>query len=630
MPGSLRYRIVWIHLDTPARLHGPLLLAVPLPADEAARPRERPGHPANPHSRERVAGADLRHRAARAGRAAPGRPRSGDSPARPAGSPTAIFRPGFPYTAQLTELRLLAASVERLVRRIPDVRRQMREEAAADLARRVAHDIKNALAPIGLAADYIRRVLREPRGRDPPGRQWTKASPKSSSQVERLRRISSEFSALGAPASAPGNGPDEVGGERPSPRIAGPTRGRGSASWAHRRRRRGSIPRSWRGSSRTSCRTRSRPPTTFRKSRRRRRRSRSGCSRCGATDGSASKWRTTAPRRPERTPRADLRRRLLHQDPGIGARARERPPLHGGARRQGQRPRPRRPPVRTAAGRGASGGRAAREGSVMSAPTGSRNALRILRLLAGAILAGAACAPSPPPPDDLEEILGRFRRAFEEADASHLEGLYPSGWALVALAGETRRSASADELRRGLERFFRNRTPISYQERPPTIRRSADGGYVLFVPEWTQHGHRHRPLRGGGLPDRSGAGRRRAGSRFAPPLADSRVHRLDPVTGAGSRRRPATERPPGGHRSRGSRRAPAPPGPVPVNRATASGRAARPGRETRGSTAKPRIRRRAPGTSRPVHAIVATMNTASTTSIRCDCGFRPVCFLKLG
>ena len=121
----------------------------------------------------------------------------------------------------------------------------------------------------------------------------------------------------------------------------------------------------------------------------------------------------------------------------------------------------------------------------MSAPTGSRSALRILRLLAGAILAGAACAPSPPPPDDLEEILGRFRRTFEEADASHLEGLYPSGWALVALAGETRRSASADELRRGLERFFRNRTPISYQERPPTIRRSADGGYVLFVPEWT-------------------------------------------------------------------------------------------------------------------------------------------------
>ena len=95
-------------------------------------------------------------------------------------------------------MRLLAASVERLVRRIPDVRRQMREEAAADLARRVAHDIKNALAPIGLAADYIRRVLREPRGRDPQ-QAVDEGVSEILSQVERLRRISSEFSALGAP-----------------------------------------------------------------------------------------------------------------------------------------------------------------------------------------------------------------------------------------------------------------------------------------------------------------------------------------------------------------------------------------------------------------------------------------------
>ena len=121
----------------------------------------------------------------------------------------------------------------------------------------------------------------------------------------------------------------------------------------------------------------------------------------------------------------------------------------------------------------------------MSAGGGARAALRVVRLLAGTIVAGAMCAPAVPPPDDLEAILGRFRLTFEEADASHLDGLYPSGWALVALTGETRRSASGDELRRGLERFFRNRTPISYQERPPSIRRSADGGYVLFVPEWT-------------------------------------------------------------------------------------------------------------------------------------------------
>ena len=114
-----------------------------------------------------------------------------------------------------------------------------------------------------------------------------------------------------------------------------------------------------------------------------------------------------------------------------------------------------------------------------------RRGFRFPGPLAGVILMCALCAPAPPPPDDLEEILGRFRRAFEEADASQLADLYPSGWALVAFAGESRRSASGSELRRGLERFFRNRTPINYEERPRSIRRSADGGYVLFVPEWT-------------------------------------------------------------------------------------------------------------------------------------------------
>ena len=195
--GPLRYRIVWIRLDTPARIHGPLLLAVPLPADQAARLESVraiqrtlllgsgslalvfaivvPGLLARrlaapvrglAHATERIADGDLEARV--------------------------------PVHGTLTELRLLAASVERLVRRIPDVRRRMREEAAADLARRVAHDIKNALAPIGLAADYISRVLREPRGRDPQEAVDESVS-EILGQVERLRRISSEFSALGAP-----------------------------------------------------------------------------------------------------------------------------------------------------------------------------------------------------------------------------------------------------------------------------------------------------------------------------------------------------------------------------------------------------------------------------------------------
>lgn len=121
----------------------------------------------------------------------------------------------------------------------------------------------------------------------------------------------------------------------------------------------------------------------------------------------------------------------------------------------------------------------------MTTAPGPTRARWLVRIVSGTVLAGALCSPAPPPTDDLEEILGRFRRAFEHADASHLEGLYPSGWALVAFAGETRRSATGDELRRGLERLFRRRTPIRYEERPRSIRRSEDGSYVLFVPEWT-------------------------------------------------------------------------------------------------------------------------------------------------
>ena len=195
--GPLRYRIVWIRLETPARLHGPLLLAVPLPADEAARLEGVRAIQRTlllgsgslalvfaivvPGLLARRLAAPIRGLAHATGRIA-----DGDLEVR------------VPLHGTLTELRLLAASVERLVRRIPDVRRQMREEAAADLARRVAHDIKNALAPIGLAADYIRRVLRDPRGRDPQQAVDESVS-EILGQVERLRRISSEFSALGAP-----------------------------------------------------------------------------------------------------------------------------------------------------------------------------------------------------------------------------------------------------------------------------------------------------------------------------------------------------------------------------------------------------------------------------------------------
>ena len=195
--GPLRYRIVWIRLDAPTPIEGPLLLAAPLPAREAERLES-----VRAIQRTLLLGSGsvaLLFAIVLPGLVA----RRLAAPVRGLAQATGRIADGdleapVPVHGALTELRLLAASVERLVRRIPGVRRRMREEAAADLARRVAHDVKNALAPIALAADYIRRVLREPRGQD-PGRAVDESVGEILGQVERLRRISSEFSALGAP-----------------------------------------------------------------------------------------------------------------------------------------------------------------------------------------------------------------------------------------------------------------------------------------------------------------------------------------------------------------------------------------------------------------------------------------------
>ncbi len=194
--GPLRYRILWTALPVRSPLGEPAFLAVPL---ASAEPRRAEGVRAL--QRGLILGGGsvalvvaillpglLASRLAAPVRAlARATERIADGSAEP-----------LPLPGTVVELRLLAASVERLARRIPGVRRRMREEAAADLARRVAHDVKNALAPIALAADYIRRVLHDPRGVDP--KQATEESVEDIlAQVERLRRISSEFSALGAP-----------------------------------------------------------------------------------------------------------------------------------------------------------------------------------------------------------------------------------------------------------------------------------------------------------------------------------------------------------------------------------------------------------------------------------------------
>lgn len=98
---------------------------------------------------------------------------------------------------------------------------------------------------------------------------------------------------------------------------------------------------------------------------------------------------------------------------------------------------------------------------------------------------GAACSREGAPAETLADALGRFREAFETADASRLDGLYPSGWALVAFPGEPPGSTGGAALRRQLDRLFRDRAPLAWRERPGSILQSPDGEQVLFSPDWT-------------------------------------------------------------------------------------------------------------------------------------------------
>ena len=194
--GALRYRIAWMPAPTSAD-RAPAFLAVPLPADEEART-------AGVRAMQRVLLFGSGSVALVFAVLLPGFvARRIAAPVRRLSHATRQIAEGRTASAEplhgaVDELRILGASVERLARRVPSVRRRMREEAAADLTRRVAHDIRNALAPIGISADYIRRVLRDPRGRDAAGA-VDESVDDILGQVGRLRRISSEFSAVGAP-----------------------------------------------------------------------------------------------------------------------------------------------------------------------------------------------------------------------------------------------------------------------------------------------------------------------------------------------------------------------------------------------------------------------------------------------
>ena len=108
-----------------------------------------------------------------------------------------------------------------------------------------------------------------------------------------------------------------------------------------------------------------------------------------------------------------------------------------------------------------------------------------LLALASVLASAGGCARAGAAPEDLDDALGRLRRAFEEGDGRHLDALLPSDWALVSFSGEAQRSATGAELRRRIAGQFRRRASIAYEERPRSILRSQDGRYVLFVSEWT-------------------------------------------------------------------------------------------------------------------------------------------------
>ena len=83
--------------------------------------------------------------------------------------------------------------------------RTHRLEAWAEMARQVAHEIKNPLTPIQLSAEHLRRVHAD-RG-EPLGAGARRLRHAILGQVKLLRQISSEFSSFASsPTAAPARG----------------------------------------------------------------------------------------------------------------------------------------------------------------------------------------------------------------------------------------------------------------------------------------------------------------------------------------------------------------------------------------------------------------------------------------
>ncbi len=110
-------------------------------------------------------------------------------------SPAATSTCGSPSTSS-DELARLVADFNQMASELQRQRRQLerthRIEAWAEMARQVAHDIKNPLTPIQLNAEHLRRVHAD-RG-EPLGPILKECVETILSQVALLRQISSEFS----------------------------------------------------------------------------------------------------------------------------------------------------------------------------------------------------------------------------------------------------------------------------------------------------------------------------------------------------------------------------------------------------------------------------------------------------
>ena len=110
------------------------------------------------------------------------------------------------------ELRRLVEDFNQMVadlkRQRTDLERTQRLEAWADMARQVAHDIKNPLTPIQLSAEHARRVNID-RGR-PLSPALDECVSAILSQVKLLRQISGEFSSF-ASSPTPRPEPTDVG-----------------------------------------------------------------------------------------------------------------------------------------------------------------------------------------------------------------------------------------------------------------------------------------------------------------------------------------------------------------------------------------------------------------------------------